>query len=97
MLPIGRSFFGAIYASKQSQAHRQSERRTRSFALEVKAIDPFIKSLGIDDQKELKKELSQRLFGQKIEDDVSTDAKADIGQLESVIHKISDLIKVIRK
>lgn len=34
------------------------------FALEVNAIDPFISSLPIEQQNELKNRLSQRLFGQ---------------------------------
>ena len=53
----------AGFASRQSKAHRDLEQEMRWFFLEVKAIDPFISSLGDDDQKELKKQFSERLFG----------------------------------
>ncbi len=61
----GVLLFGAVYSAKQSNVHRQGEKRARWFALEVKAIDPFISSLEKDDQKALKKQLSERLFGQQ--------------------------------
>ncbi len=56
--------FGAVYSSQQSNTHRQNEKRTRWFALEVNAIDPFIASLNEEDRKALKNKLSERLFGQ---------------------------------
>jgi hypothetical protein len=61
----GVLLFGAAYSAKQSNAHRLNEKRTRWFALEVKAIDPFISSLNSEDQKALKTKLSERLFGQR--------------------------------
>lgn len=57
--------FGAAYSAKQSNAHRSNESKTRWFALEVKAIDPFISSLSDDDRRTLKTKLSERLFGQQ--------------------------------
>lgn len=59
----GVLLFGAAYGAQQSARHRASERQTRWFALELKAIDPFIHSLAEEDQRELKKALSDRLFG----------------------------------
>ena len=59
----GVLLFGAAYGAQQSARHRASERQTRWFALEMKAIDPFLYSLAEEDQKELKKLLSDRLFG----------------------------------
>jgi cell division septum initiation protein DivIVA len=55
---------GAVFASKQSALHRQNENRAKWLALEIKAIDPYIMSLDIEDQRELKKKLSERIFGQ---------------------------------
>ncbi len=70
MFPLtGVLLFGAAYSAQQSTKHRNSEKRDRWFALRVKAIDPFISSLDDDQQKELKKELSSQLFGDKHEDD----------------------------
>ena len=36
----------------------------RWFALEVKAIDPFLASLGEEDHKKLKVQICERIFGQ---------------------------------
>ncbi len=54
----------AVYASKQSSFHRSNEKKMRWFALEVKAIDPFLASLGSEDQKKLKAQICERIFGQ---------------------------------
>jgi hypothetical protein len=53
----------AGYASRQSKTHRDLEQQMRWFSLEVKAIDPFLSSLDEADKRELKKQLSERLFG----------------------------------
>jgi hypothetical protein len=58
------AFVAAQFASRQSRLHRINEQRMRWFSLEVKAIDPFISSLPIEMQQELKRQLSERLFGQ---------------------------------
>ncbi|MEO9779003.1 MAG: hypothetical protein ABJH07_08370 [Sedimentitalea sp.] len=52
----------AGYASRQSKTHRDLEQQMRWFSHEVKAIAPFLSSLDYIDQKELKKQLSERLF-----------------------------------
>lgn len=53
----------AIYASKQANLHRANEQKTRSFSLQVQAFDPFIASLPETERNELKKALSERIFG----------------------------------
>lgn len=60
----GILLWGSAYSAQQSTRHRNNEKRTRWFALEVKAIDPFINSLALEQKNELKKQLSERLFGQ---------------------------------
>lgn len=60
----GVLLWGAAYSAQQSTRHRNNERRARWFALEVKAFDPFINSLEITQQQELKKQLAERIFGQ---------------------------------
>lgn len=52
------------YAARQSGIHRETEQHMRWFALEVKAIDPFLSSLPEDKRDELKNQLTQKLFGQ---------------------------------
>lgn len=82
----GVLLFGAVYSAKQSNAHRANERRHRRFALEVKAIDPFIASLDEGDQKALKRELSERLFGQQ-------DSEADHDGKVIEEHAFSTVVK----
>ena len=88
----GVLLFGAAYSAKQSNIHRQNEKRTRWFALEVKAIDPFIASLKEDDRKALKNELSKRLFGQKDENN-EKDKVFDDHAFKVVIKGITDVLK----
>ncbi len=63
-LLTGVLLYGAAYSSQQSTRHRNNEKRTRGFALEVKAIDPFISSLGEEERNQLKRLLSEKLFRQ---------------------------------
>jgi hypothetical protein len=88
----GVLLFGALYSAKQSNIHRQNEKRTRWFALEVKAIDPFIASLKDEDRKALKNELSKRLFGQKDESN-EKDKVFDDHVFQVVIKGITDVLK----
>jgi len=60
----GVLLWGSAYAAQQSTRHRNNEKRTRWFALEIKAIDPFISSLSPEQQSMLKTQLSERLFAQ---------------------------------
>lgn len=65
----GVLLWGSAYAAQQSTKHRNSEKKTRWFALEVAAFDPFISSMETEQQNELKKQLSERLFGQSSSSD----------------------------
>ena len=54
----------AVYASRQSILHRISERKARSFFLQVQAFDPFIAALPEETPRHaMKEELSKRIFG----------------------------------
>lgn len=61
---VSTLIFGAVYLAKQSNKHRDNEKKARWFALEAEAFDSFINSLYESTQKELKKEFAKRLFGQ---------------------------------
>lgn len=54
---------GAAYCAQQSTRHRTVEERNRRFALEMSAIDPYLQSLPEEDQREIKKQLTSRFFG----------------------------------
>lgn len=60
----GVLLWGSAYSAQQSTKHRSNEKRNRWLALEVKAIDPFISSLDDLQQKEIKRQLTERIFGQ---------------------------------
>ncbi|MGR3637101.1 MAG: hypothetical protein ACU0BK_14415 [Shimia sp.] len=54
----------AQFAGRQSRVHRMNEQRLRWFSFEIAAIDPFISTLKTEDQQSLKKQLTEKLFGQ---------------------------------
>lgn len=91
----GVLLWGGAYSAQQSTKHRNNEKRTRWFALEVKAIDPFISSLEPAQQNELKKEFTNKLFGNSFSE-VSEDPqiadehllKFATGALDKVLSKI---------
>lgn len=91
----GILLWGSAYSAQQSTKHRKNEKRTRWFALEVKAIDPFISSLNSEQQNALKKELSEKMFGQFSNED---DSKViDEHVLKIVADTISGVISKIPK
>lgn len=58
----GVLLFGAGYAGQQSTRHRDEARRTQRFALQVKALDPYISSLPEEEQINIKKSLTEKFF-----------------------------------
>ena len=89
----GVLLFGAAYSTKQSNAHRKNETQARWFALEVKAIDPFISSLAEQDQAALKHKLSDRLFGQQRNDTEKETSVAYKHTFETITKGIIDILK----
>jgi hypothetical protein len=83
---------GAGYAARQSKLHRETEQQMRWFSLEVQAIDPFLSSLPIEQQNQLKNDLSQKLFGQNR----STVEKSD-GDLSAATKSLSDFLANLPK
>ena len=75
--------YGAVFTSRQSNIHRKNELSAKRFSLEIKAIDPFISSLPVEDQNQLKKNLSYHLFGQ-VE---SWDKKVGQSSIKRIIEK----------
>lgn len=87
----------AGYASRQSKTHRDLEQQMRWFSLEVKAIDPFLSSLEDADQKELKKQLSERLFGKDRTAQQAKKGSVDVGAYkelsESILSPVQEILK----
>lgn len=93
----GIMLWGSAYSGQQSTKHRNNEKRMRWFALEVKAFDPFISSLEPDQQNELKKELSARIFGQFSESGEDGTRVVDEHALKTVGDVISNILSKIPK
>ena len=85
--------YGAAYSAQQSTKHRNNEKRARWFALEIKAIDPFISSLPEAVQQTLKKELSEKLFAQSEQNNDSDKKVIDEHAFNVVIKGLTDLFK----
>lgn len=91
----------AGYAARQSKLHRVAEQKMSWFALEVTALDPFIASLTEDQQRVLKVQLSQKLFGQNhsaaraAESNVDPEAFKTI--TEAVMKPAQELVKLAGK
>ena len=89
----GALLFGASYSAKQSNLHRNNEIQARKFALEVKAIDPFISSLSEENQKELKNKFSDRLFAQQPDSIEKDNSIIDLKAFEVLIKGITDILR----
>lgn len=89
----GVAFVAAQFASRQSKGHRINEQKMRWFALEIKAIGPFISSLEINQQQELKKQLSERLFGQDRRIDGEKNSPRDVNRIDKLIEAVTELTK----
>ncbi|WP_170381499.1 hypothetical protein [Ruegeria atlantica] len=92
------AFVAAQFAGKQSRIHRMNEQRMRWFSFEIAAIDPFLSSLEPEDQQELKKQLSERLFGQdRVVEDKPTKVKGiDAETFKSLSEPIIEAVKSVR-
>ena len=96
-LLTGVLLYGAAYSSQQSTRHRNNEKRTRWFALEVKAIDPFISSLGEEERNQLKRLLSEKLFGQSGNLGSSESGVFDEHAYKMIIKGIAEILSKLPK
>lgn len=93
----GVLLFGAAYSAKQSSIHRKNEKKTRWFALEVKAIDPFIASLNETDRIALKNELSKKLFGNNDFSDDKDHGMIDEHAFTTIVKSFAEVVKIAKK
>lgn len=84
------ALIAAQFAGRQSRVHRMNEQRLRWFSFEIAAIDPFISSLTPDQQKEMKANLAEKLFGQDrvIEDHPKSAKGIDTEILANILEQI---------
>lgn len=93
----GVMLYGAAYSSQQSTKHRNNEKKARWFALEIKAFDPFISSLKEEQRHELKKQLSERLFGQNEHNHIDNSKIIDEHAYKTIIDGLVNVISKIPK
>jgi hypothetical protein len=85
----------AGYAARQSKMHREAEQHMRWFALEVKAIDPFLSSLPDEQQNDIKNQLVQKLFGQNRLSADKSEGSIDPAAFKSVADSLIGIIKAM--
>lgn len=90
----GVLLWGSAYAAQQSTKHRNNEKRTRWFTLEIRAINPFINSFEPKERNELKKHLSERMFGQSFNNTENDVKVIDEHVLKTILDAV--LSKVIK-
>lgn len=90
----GVLLFGAGYAARQAHSHRETEQKTRWFALQVKALDPYISSMNPEDQKALKRELAEKFFNGV---DHSSNKNLDLEPSTGLIDSITNLAKQFKE
>lgn len=61
---VGITLF--TYCAKQATNHRNEERRNRKIELELASLDPYLKDLDTQEQKDVKQKLVDKYFGVEI-------------------------------
>lgn len=92
----GVLLFGAAYCAQQSNKHRSEAKKSRTFALQIKALDPYISSLEKPDQAELKKKLTEIFFVGPIEDSSPPQGSLDPHAVAVVSKVVTDALKAAR-
>ncbi|MDX1539602.1 hypothetical protein [Arsukibacterium sp.] len=91
----GVLLFGAGYAGRQSSLHREEAESSRKFALQIKALDPYISSLDESVQQEVKKELTGKFFVGFEPKGASSD-NLDQRTVKIMTQSITDVIKAAK-
>ena len=88
----GAMLFGAGYAGQQSNRHREEAKKSRRFALQIKALDPYISSLPKDVQGEIKKTLTEKFFNGA---DMQSDEKEHLNEksVNVIVKAVTDILK----
>lgn len=90
---IGLTLF--TYCAKQASIHRNEERRNRKIELELASLDPYLKDLDTQKQKEVKQQLVGKYFGVELPGTVSYEKQGHNHQ-QNVIETISNNPQLIQ-
>lgn len=91
----GVLLFGAGYSGQQSNKHREESKAARTFALQIKALDPFIHSLAPEDQTVLKKQLTPIFFAGYQNQTVNQGTEPD-KNITDLTKAISEIIRTVK-
>ncbi|WP_282139269.1 hypothetical protein [Rossellomorea aquimaris] len=84
---IGLTLF--TYCAKQATNHRNEERRNRKIELELASLDPYLKDLDTQEQKEVKQKLVDKYFGVELPS-TALQEKQGQAQQQNVVDTISN-------
>lgn len=90
----GVLLFGAGYAGRQASNHRDIEKRTRWFSLQVKALDPYLSQLDETTRNELKVSLANNFFKGV---DLESNNKDSEKETSNLLQNLVDLMKQAKK
>ena len=90
----GVLLFGAGYAGRQASNHRDIEKRTRWFSLQVKALDPYLSQLDETTRNELKVSLANNFFKGV---DLESNNKDSEKETSNLLQNLIDLMKQAKK
>lgn len=92
------ALIAAQYAGRQSRVHRMNEQRLRWFSFEIAVIDPFIASLPPEKQKEMKANLTEKLFGQdRVVDERPQKVRGvDSNAMKTLLEELKEIIKTTK-
>lgn len=93
------SFTAAQFAARQARVHRLNEQRMRWFSFEVDAIGPFIQELKPEEQQALRKQLTEKLFGQDraVEEQPSKSKEMDLKTLTTSFASLKQLMRSLKE
>lgn len=91
----GVLLFGAGYTARQSSKHREEAVKTRLFALQVKALDPYISSLEKTEQLAIRKQLVDRFFT-GVDFDEKDSGKLDENSLNVFVSTLQNIVKAMK-
>jgi hypothetical protein len=81
----------AAYLARESAKHRQQQYMHHQTSLDLKAIDPYLASLPIEEQHRIKSEMSNRLFATK--NFATTGADPYPANMQDIIVKLIDKLE----
>lgn len=80
----------AGFAALQVSKHQRAERLNRQQELEIAAIDPYLATFDDDTRNEVKRQLAEKLFGQR-------EVEASKGDSKQIFDTVSDTLKTVKQ